>query len=56
MKIELKTARDKLNNENLKEVAEKIGIHYNTLYKFMRGCNNITLKTLEKINNYLMKD
>jgi transcriptional regulator with XRE-family HTH domain len=54
--LNLDEIRKKLSDRQLNIVAARVGLHYNTLYKFMRGDDNITIKTLEKIYNYLSKD
>lgn len=52
----LNDLREKLKDRQLKVVADRVGIHYNSLYRFRCGDNNITVKTLKKIYNYLSKD
>jgi len=44
---------EKLKDRNLKIVAEKIGIHYNTLYKIANGENKPSYSTLLKLQEYL---
>lgn len=43
----------KLKDRNLKTVSEKIGIHYNTLYKIVNGKSSPNYTTLIKLQNYL---
>lgn len=45
--------REKLKDRNLKIVAEKIGIHHNTIYKIAHGVNNPNYSTLLKLQDYL---
>ena len=47
-------ARDLLMPMNLKLVAEASGVGVFTLYRFMAG-KNISLDTLEKLDNYFQK-
>lgn len=45
--------RKKLEDRNLMVVSEKIGIHYNTLYRITKGEGNPNYKTLKKLEEYL---
>lgn len=52
--LDLPTIRDALADRNLARVAQKTGIHANTLRNIRTGVNtNPTLATLERISNYL---
>lgn len=42
----------KRKNLTLEELANKIGIHKNTLCKYETNSNNMSLETLEKILDY----
>ena len=52
--LELSKIRELLMDSNLARVAEKIGIHANTLRNIRSGANtNPTLETMARISNYL---
>lgn len=52
--LDLPTIRYALADRNLARVAQKTGIHANTLRNIRTGANtNPTLLTLERISNYL---
>jgi len=52
--LELSKIREALMDRNLARVAEKTGIHANTLRNIRSGANtNPTLLTLQKISDYL---
>lgn len=45
--------RKKLQDRNLAVVSERIGIHYNTLYRIAKGEGNPNYETLKKLEAYL---
>lgn len=45
--------REKLQDRNLRTVAEKIGVHYNTIYKILNGDVNVRYSTILKLSEYL---
>lgn len=51
--MDLKQIIEKLKDRNLKAVALKIGVHYNTLYKIVSGESQPNYSTLVKLQNYL---
>jgi transcriptional regulator with XRE-family HTH domain len=52
--LELSKIREALMDRNLARVAEKTGIHANTLRNIRSGANtNPTLLTLQRISEYL---
>lgn len=44
---------EKLKDKNIRKVARKSGIHYNTLYNFINKRNSPNVKTLLKLEAYL---
>lgn len=48
---ELKSLRSK-KGKNLEEVADYLGIHFNTLSKYEKDASNMQLETLEKLLEY----
>ena len=44
---------EKLKDRNLKAVSEKIGVHYNTLYKIAKGKRKPSYDILIKLQDYL---
>lgn len=51
--MDLKEIIEKLKDRNLRAVALKIGVHYNTLYKIVNGESQPNYSTLVKLQNYL---
>lgn len=51
--MDLNVMIEKLKILNLKSVSVDIGVHYNTLYKIVRGEAKPNYATFEKIKNYL---
>lgn len=51
--LSIEQIQEKLKDRNLIKVAEKIGIHFNTLYAIAKGKANPKYSTLVKINDYL---
>jgi DNA-binding Xre family transcriptional regulator len=52
--LTIKEIRQKLEDRKLQIVAEKTGVHYNTLKKIKDGKNdNPTLKVIKAISDYL---
>lgn len=52
--LDIAVIRKALEDRNLARVAEKVGIHVNTLRGIRSGANaNPTLETLTRISNYL---
>lgn len=45
--------REKLQDRNLKVIAEKIGVHYNTIYKIASGDTTVKYSTILKLSEYL---
>ena len=43
----------KLRDRNVKFVAEEIGVHHNTLYKFISGYSGLNHSTYLKLVKYL---
>ena len=43
----------KLRDRNVKFVAEQIGVHYNTLYKLIKGYSGVNHTTYLKLVKYL---
>jgi predicted transcriptional regulator len=50
--LTLEQIKQKLEDANLKRVAEKAGVHYNSLYGLMRG-RNPSYDTVKKLSDYL---
>lgn len=46
--------RTALNDRNLKVVAERVAIHYNTLRNFKNGSNDVSMKTINELEKYLL--
>ena len=45
--------KEKLKDRNLLVVAERIGVHFNTLYNIVNDKGNPSYSTLIKLENYL---
>lgn len=51
--LTLEQVREQLTDRNLKAVAEKAGVHYNAVYRFMNGQSNPSYETVRKLCDYL---
>lgn len=51
--LTLDEIRSQLTDRNLKAVAEKSGVHYNAVYRFMNGQSNPSYETVRKLCQYL---
>lgn len=49
----LKEIRTALEDSNLKAVAEKTGVHQNTIYRIMSGETNPSYETVMKLVDYI---
>jgi DNA-binding phage protein len=54
--MDIDEIKKKLQDRNLMTVSEKIGVHYNTIYRFVNGVGNPNYKTLQLLSNYLKED
>lgn len=47
--------RERLADMNIRAVARSSGVHYNALYRLIKGGTNPSYKTVQKIIAYLQK-
>lgn len=47
--LTLDEVKDKLKDRNLMKVSKAAGVHYNCLYRFMRGKSNPSYETVQKL-------
>lgn len=50
--LTLEQIKERLQDSNLAKVAQKAGIHYNSLYGLMKG-RNPSYDTVKKLSDYL---
>lgn len=50
--IDVQAIQEKLKTHNLRKVADEIGVHENTLYRFMNN-RDPRYSTVKKINDWL---
>lgn len=53
--LTLDEVRERLKDRNLMAVANSAGVHYNALYRLMKGGSNPSYKTVQKLIEYLQK-
>lgn len=51
--LTLDEVREKLKDRNLVKVAKTCGVHYNCLYRFMRGKSSPAYETVQKLVTYI---
>lgn len=51
--LTLDEVKSRLEDCNLKAVSEKAGVHYNALYRMMRGGTHPAYETVKKLSDYL---
>lgn len=51
--LTLNEIREQLKDRNLMMVANKAGVHYNALYRLMKGGNKPSYETVRKVVSYL---
>ena len=53
--LTIEQIRHHLEDANLRKVADKLDLHYMTLWRFMRGQNNPCYSTVKVLSDYIIR-
>lgn len=54
--LTIEEIRSRLEDRNIKAVAERAGVHFNVIYRLMSGQSNPSYETLKRLSAYLEKN